>query len=296
LSLHPEEVETTSFLEGIVEPLRGEAALRGVELNISVREPEMLLHVDARQARRALCHVLTAALAATPDGGAVNIAAQAIKGTRVGDEGRRFIIINIIDSGAGIPAEEVPFIFDAFWQAGGNNRAGAQGVGLAIARRIAAAHGGNITVRSQLGVGTVYSLVFPASQAATFAEQRRVLVVDDVPDIMLLLGKLVERMGYQVETACCATEALEILELKKIDLLITDWAMPGMSGGELIAKLKQDARWRDIPSIVLTGHDTEAERDGALMAGCDCFLVKPVKRDKLQSVINEFLSAVPLTQ
>ncbi len=294
LTLHPEEVETASFLEDIVEPLRGEAALRGVELNISVREPDLFLYVDARQARRALSHILTAALAATPDGGAVNIAAQAIKGTRVGDDGRRFIIVNIIDSGVGIPAEEVPFIFDAFWQAGGNNRAGVQGVGLAIARRIAAAHGGNITVRSQLGVGTVYSLVFPASQAATLAEQRRVLVVDDVPDIMLLLGKLVERMGYQVETASCAIEALEILELKKIDLLITDWAMPGMSGGELIAKLKQDARWRDIPSIVLTGHDTEAERDGALMAGCDCFLVKPVKRDKLQSVINEFLSAVSL--
>jgi CheY-like chemotaxis protein len=259
-----------------------------------VNDQQLALHVDARQTRRALSHLLTVALAATPDGGVVNIEAQEITGTRVGDEGRRLVVINITDSGAGFSAEEVPFVFDAFWQAPGNRRAGVNGVGLAIVRRIAAAHGGNVTVRSQLGVGTVYSLVLPASRVETFFEQPRVLVVDDVPDIMLLLGKLVERMGYQAETASCANEALEILRRKEIDLLITDWAMPGMNGGELIAALKQEPAWRDIPSIVLTGHDTDAERDEALAAGCDSFLVKPVKRDELQNVIHKLLATVPV--
>lgn len=294
LALNLTELKAASLLEGIAEPLRGEAALRGVELNVEVNDQELALYADARHTRRALSHLLTAALAATPDGGVIKIEAQEIQGTRVGDEGRRLVIINITDAGAGFPAEEVPFVFDAFWQAPGNRRAGVQGVGLAIVRRIAAAHGGNVTVRSQLGVGTIYSLVLPASRVETFPPKPCLLVVDDVPDIMLLLGKLVERMGYQVEMASCANEALEVLRRREIDLLITDWAMPGMNGGELIHALKQEAKWRGIPSIVLTGHDTETERDEALAAGCDCFLVKPVKRDELQKVIHRLVAAVPL--
>jgi signal transduction histidine kinase/ActR/RegA family two-component response regulator len=296
LSLNPAEIKAAPLLEGIVEPLRGEAALRGVELNVQVSDLQLAMYVDARQTRRALSHLLMVALAATPDGGVVRVEAQEITGTRVGDEGRRLVIINITDSGTGLPAEEVPFVFDAFWQAPGGRRTGANGVGLAIVRRIAAAHGGNVTVRSQLGVGTIYSLVLPASQVETISQRQRVLIVDDVPEIMLLLGKLVERMGYQVELASCANEALEIMRRSEIHLLITDWSMPGMNGGELITMLKQESRWRDIPSIVLTGHDTDAERDEALAAGCDCFLVKPVKRDELQSVINRLVSAVPLLQ
>lgn len=297
LFLQPEKILVAPMLEGLVEPLRGEAALRGVEINIQMTDPQLELQVDAKQTRRALSHVLTAALAATPDGGAVNIEAQGITGTRIGDDGRRFIILNIADTGAGLSAEETPFVFDAFWQAHGSNHSSrVHGVGLAIARRIAAAHGGNVTVRSQLGMGTVYSMTLPASASLAPSNKQRVLVVDDVPDIMLLMGKLVERMGYQVMTASCAAEALSVLESKEIDLLITDWAMPGMSGGELITTLKQDERWRSIPSIILTGHDTSAEREAALMAGCDCFLVKPVKRDDLQRAINKLLSTVPVLQ
>lgn len=296
LTLRPEEMRAAPLLESLVEPLRGEAALRGVELNVKVRDTRLALYVDAKQTRRALCHMLMAALSATPDGGTVNIEAQVITGTRVGDEGRRLVVINISDSGVGLPAEEVPFVFDAFWQAPGTRNNGLQGVGLAIARRIAAAHGGNVTVRSQTGVGTIYSIVLPASQSEIYTEKRRVLVVDDVPDIMLLLGKLVERMGYQVEMASCAAEALEVLEQKEVNLLITDWAMPGMNGGELIARLKEEARWREIPTVVLTGHDTLMERDTALLAGCDCFLVKPVKRDELQRVIHDLLEKHVLSE
>ncbi|HYE65333.1 MAG TPA: response regulator, partial [Pyrinomonadaceae bacterium] len=81
------------------------------------------------------------------------------------------------------------------------------------------------------------------------------------------------------------------LHQKQIDLLITDWAMPEMNGGELIAALKSDARLRDIPTIVLTGYDTDQGRDDARAFGCDRFLIKPIKRDNLQRVIHELLPA-----
>jgi signal transduction histidine kinase/ActR/RegA family two-component response regulator len=291
LTLNPENAQVEQMLEEVAEPLRGEAALRGVEMNINVGVRNLSMCVDARQTRRALCHLLTVALAATSDGGAVEIEAQTIMGTRIGDEGRRFVIISISDSSQGIPPEEVPFVFDAFWQASDNRNAGGHGLGLAIAKRIAAAHGGNVSVRSQRGRGTIYSLVLPAGQQVSQSELRRILIVDDAPELLLLLRKLVARMGYQVEVASGAIEALEILRAKPVDLLLTDWSMPVMNGGELIAALKEEERLRAIPTIVLTGHDTESERRAAEDVGCDRFLVKPVMRDKLQSIINELLPA-----
>lgn len=295
LTLALEDVRAEGLLEEVTEPLRGEAALRGVELNVQVTARDLSMRVDARQTRRALCHLLTTALAATPDGGAVQIEAQTIMGTRIGDEGKRFIIISISDSSQGIPPEEVPFVFDAFWQASDNRNAGFKGIGLAIAKRIAAAHGGNVSVRSQRGRGTVYSLVLPASQQPLVTELRRVLIVDDAPELLLLLRKLVERMGYRVEIASGAIEALEILKAQPVDLLLTDWSMPGMDGGELIAAMKEDERHREIPVVVLTGHDTDSERETAAAVGCDRFLVKPIMRDELQRVINKLLPALTVS-
>ncbi len=294
LKLSMEEMSAEGLMEEVAEPLRGEAALRGVELNINVTARDLSMRVDGRQTRRALCHLLTTALAATPDGGAVNIEAQTIMGTRLDDEGKRFIIISISDSSQGIPPEEVPFVFDAFWQASDNRNSGFKGIGLAIAKRIAAAHGGNVSVRSQRGRGTVYSLVLPASQRVSASEMQRILIVDDVPELLLLLKKLVTRMGYQVETALSAIEGLEILKAKSFDLLLTDWSMPEMNGGELIAAMKQEEGLRDIPIIVLTGHDTDSERQAAQAAGCNRFLVKPVMRDELQRIIKKLLPTLAI--
>ena len=295
LTLNLEETQVEPLLEDVAEPMRGEAALRGVEMNINVTSRDLTAQVDARQTRRALCHLLNVALASTPDGGVINIEAQTIMGTRMDDEGRRFVIISIADSSQGIPPEEVPFVFDAFWQASDNRYAGLHGLGLAIAKRIAAAHGGNVSVRSQRGRGTIYSLVLPAAQRVSYSELQRILIVDDAPELLLLLKKLVTRMGYQVEIATGANEALTVMESKRIDLLITDWSMPGMSGGELIAAVKAQERLREIPTIVLTGHDTDNEREEAETVGCDRFLVKPVMRDELQRVINEILPALSVS-
>ena len=289
LALDLEPCETEKFLEEVLDPLRGAAALRGIELKMRVAPRTPDLHIDFRQAQRALRRLLTTALAATGDGGRVQLEAQGITGTRTGDAGRRFVVINVSDTSDGIPPEELPYVFDAFRQSADARRSAAQGIGLAIAKRVVAAHGGNVSVRSRVGAGTTYTLLLPAHTEPTGADARRVLVVDDAPELLLLLGKLIERMGYQVATAPSAARALEILNEQAVDLLITDWAMPETNGGELIASVKRDARWHKLPTVVLTGHDTGAERREAEHAGCDRFLVKPIMRDELQSVISELI-------
>jgi CheY-like chemotaxis protein len=291
LALAPRRVETGALLAETCAAVRGEAALRGVAIRLHAHPDTPPLAADERQVRRALEHMLACALGATHDGGAVTVEAQAISGVRRGDAGRSFVLVNVSDTSDGIPPEELPFVFDSFWQpADGRRHAGGCGVRLALAKRIAAAHGGNVAVRSQRGVGTTYSIVLPAhAERETGATRRaRVLIVEDTPDLLMLLGKLVERMGYEALTADSAARALELLEREPhCDLLLTDWAMPEVSGGELIARLRRDPRFKRLPAVVLTGHDTVEQQAAA--AGCDRFLVKPVMRDELQRTISELL-------
>jgi CheY-like chemotaxis protein/nitrogen-specific signal transduction histidine kinase len=292
LALRPEPTDAAELIASAVEVVRGEAALRGVEIKTRVERETPPLGVDPKQVRRALRHLLCVALEATRDGGAITVEAHRLTGTRVGEAGRSLVLLSVTDTGDGIPAEELPFVFDSFWHATDpRNRSAARGISLAIAKRVAAAHGGSVSVRSQVGTGSSYSLVLPAHAEAGRREGEiaRVLVVEDAPDLRLLVGKLVERMGYEVLLAPDVPRALELLEKHEIDLLLTDWAMPGMNGGDLIAKMKDDARWQSIPTVVLTGHDLE--RQHARDAGCDRFLVKPAVRDELQDAIAELLQA-----
>lgn len=293
LALEPQRVDTATLLTELIEPVRGEAALRGVEIKLQLQPGTPALEADARQAGRALTNMLMCALGATSDGGTLGVEAQGLTGTRRGDEGRSYVIVNFTDTSDGIPAEELPYVFDSFWQpADGRRQTGGCGLRLAIAKRVAAAHGGNVAVRSQRGVGATYSIVLPAhvERAQETQAAQRVLIVEDTPDLMVLLGKLVERMGYVALTAANAARAFELLEAEpRVDLLVTDWAMPEVSGGELIATLRRDPRWRDLPAIVLTGHDTVEQEAAA--AGCDRFLVKPVLRDELQDAISELLAS-----
>ncbi len=295
LALAPCAFAASELLEEIADGVRGEAALRGIEISVSAAPDAPHLFADRRQTRRALCHLVTAALASTRHGGVVALEAHGFSGTRRGEVGRDFVLLTVADGSDGVPPEQVPFLFDSFWQAAHARDGNGSGVGLAIAKRVAAAHGGSVSARSQHGVGTIYSLVMPAnSEVAEVASQgvahaQRILIVEDTPELLLLTAKLVERMGYEVLTAADARRALAVLEAQTVDLVLTDWAMPGMDGGDLLAALKGEARWRDLPTVVITGHDTERQR--ARDAGCDRFLVKPVSLDQLQQTIAEMLPA-----
>lgn len=295
LVVFPEQVDASALIESAVELVRGEAALRGVEIKTRIERDVPDLCVDAKQARRALRHLLCVALEATRDGGTISVTAQGLTGTRIGEVGRSFVLVNVADDGDGIPPEELPFVFDSFWQPDDPRHASpSRSISLAIAKRVAAAHGGSASVRSQVGSGSVYTLVFPAhveeSQGA--GRRARVLVVEDSPDLLLLVGKLVERMGYDATLASDVPRALELLDAQEVDLLLTDWAMPVMNGGDLIKRVRENERWRSLPVVVLTGHDME--RRHAQEAGCDRFLVKPVMRDELHHAISALLDAPPV--
>lgn len=164
LRLQSRRVITGALIEEVAETVRVEAALDGVGLEIRVAADTPDLFVDERQVARLLMHVLDAALSQTHEGGRIWVEAHAIAGRRTEDGGRRLCRIDITEDGAGLPPEDVPFIFDAFRPSEPTPRNFTNSnVGLAIARRIAVAHGGNISARSSLGIGTIYSITLPAT-------------------------------------------------------------------------------------------------------------------------------------
>jgi CheY-like chemotaxis protein len=122
-----------------------------------------------------------------------------------------------------------------------------------------------------------------------FARQQRILIVDDEPDCLFILENILTRAGYLVDKALGGDAALRKLGQKRYDLVLTDLAMPGTSGLEVIAAVKSDPGFAHIPVLATTAHVWEAIADGAGAAGCDGFLNKPIHRKQVLSAVEEHL-------
>ncbi len=121
---------------------------------------------------------------------------------------------------------------------------------------------------------------------------KRILVVDDDPDIIDYLDLFLEDEGYQVSSANRSSSALTALEEFKPDAVILDVVLPGKSGLDLLVTIRQDDRWSDVPIVVLTGNDAIVQDNGKnylagyhLERGADLVLAKPVDRDALVAVL-----------
>lgn len=149
-----------AFLQGCVNSAQAQAKEKGIELKSLLEEDLPLLEADPAKLDRVFSNLISNAIKFTPCGGTISIGARTIQGVGV-EEGLDFLLVNVTDSGCGIPAEDLPFIFDLYRQSKFNQGQIGVGLGLAIVKSIIAAHGGNVSVRSQVGVGSQFSVVLP---------------------------------------------------------------------------------------------------------------------------------------
>jgi CheY-like chemotaxis protein len=203
----------------------------------------------------------------------------------------------VADTGVGIAEEDLPHVFDRFWQ-GKKVERGSAGLGLAIVKGIVEAHGGHAWVESRLGVGTTFYFTLPIaaeSEPATvvpppvsteaLAMRSNVLVAEDDHDAREVLVALLRRHGYDAVSVANGREALEeIHRTSPPRLVLLDLSMPIMDGWEFLGERERDPALRSIPVIVISGERAPAERVAAVGAK---FLTKPVVPAQLLKMIEE---------
>jgi PAS domain S-box-containing protein len=214
----------------------------------------------------------------------------------------REIIIDVADTGIGIPAEDLERIFEEFHQVDSSTtrQYGGTGLGLSICRHFARLLGGDITVQSNAGHGSIFSVTVPISWAGqlgtaptdspsdqnlalqTAPHQKIVLVIDDDPNVIYLLRENLAEAGYAVIGAANGDEGRQKAHEFRPFAITLDILMPQQDGWQMLHELKTDAGMRDIPVIVLSVVDNKelAYRLGAF----DC-LLKPVDRDRMLATL-----------
>ncbi len=205
-----------------------------------------------------------------------------------------YVTLEVIDTGSGIPESLTDRIFDPFFTT--KSETGGTGLGLSSCYGIASQHGGCITVRSAEGRGSVFSVMLPVPDSepagrggdvtATHPGDR-LLVVDDEPQVRGMIARLLRRDGYEVLEAEDGFEALERFESgETIDAMITDQVMPGMSGVELAARVREQRP--ELPILLVSGHTFEWPRAELRLP----LLRKPFDASQLRRALAELESGV----
>jgi PAS domain S-box-containing protein len=283
----PEAVQLRDVLEHLLALTRpqwdNEAARKGIRYEIDLKiEPSPAILAVASEVREAILNILENALAAMPGGGRLTLQ---VRGSESG------ALLSITDTGKGMSEEVQRLAFEPFFTTRAGE--GGSGLGLALAQEIVQRYSGTISVQSREGVGTTFTLSFPAingesAGAPVFVpalEPLRVLAVEDEPEVLDLVRAVLTHGGHSVITAASGREALDLFDREKVDLVITDLGMPGMTGLVLAGELK---RLRSVPIILLTGWADEL--DPTQVPNVDLVLAKPFTRERLFEMVAK---AVP---
>ncbi len=120
--------------------------------------------------------------------------------------------------------------------------------------------------------------------------KKRVLIVDDFETTTYTVGTTLRMQGYEVFKANNGIDALKVLDANEIDLLVTDYEMPGMNGAELIEKMRERPKYKQIPALVLSSETSEQKRKKAMAAGITGWIQKPYKLDSFVKIIQKALT------
>jgi PAS domain S-box-containing protein len=296
-------VPIATIVEAALEGVRTTADSYGVTLELHMHESGLRVEGDPARLQQVVSNLLSNGIKFTPSGGRVDVHVA-----RQADNA----VITVRDTGRGISAEFLPFIFDRFRQAdGGITRAkGGLGLGLAIVRHIVALHAGTVTAESDGdNRGAIFRVSLPAlpeagTPAATAAPKPAtsrldgcwILVVEDDADTREVVAMVLAGAGAGVKTVSTLAGAESALSAAPWDVLVSDLGMPDGSGHELIRRVRQHPTLARVPAVALSAHAMDTDARLSLDAGFDVHLPKPVEPDKLVRVIASLARRGPLEQ
>lgn len=255
-----------------------------------------LVEVDPDQLELAVLNLCVNARDAMPDGGIVRISTRTEPAQDPGG-GPGQVVVAVTDTGTGMPPELVSRVFEPFFTTKDVGKG--TGLGLSMVYTFATGSGGTIAIDSAVGKGTTVEIRLPlhdgiadaaAPAAATprkAAEPVRVMVVDDDPAVRAVTAGYIAAMGHRLVEAESGEAALRLIDQGvTVDVMVVDYAMPGMTGVELAGHLRD--RRRRTPILFVTGH---AEADA--VATMERYLTKPFRQDELQVAITDLVGSEP---
>jgi signal transduction histidine kinase/CheY-like chemotaxis protein len=296
MELHPETFSVAALIEDVVTTIQPLAVKNRNALSVHCPADVGAMHADQIRVRQCLLNLVSNANKFTEQG-AVRIEAR-----RSRDGGKDWITIAVADTGIGMTPEQLERLFQEFVQADASTtrRYAGTGLGLAISRRFCRMMGGDITVVSESGRGSTFSIVLPAEVAdAERAPVTRaapavreptaagsaavVLVVDDEPTVREVTERFLVREGFSVVTADGGARGLQLARELHPAAMTLDVMMPDIDGWTVLAAIKGDPTLADIPVILMTIVD---ERNRGYALGAAEYMVKPVDRERLVAVLK----------
>lgn len=306
------------FVRGLIAAFASQAEQQQIDLRFVQDTPlTESVYLDRDKFEKIVVNLVGNALKFTPEGGSVRVALAAEEGS---------LVLRVRDTGPGIPAADLPYVFDRFRQADSApaRSTGGSGIGLALVRELAALHHGEVTAQSEPGFGSEFIVRLPLGEAhlrpADLAERSQPLATPEVPDVLpasaeeaaallpapdetqptLLLVDdhpdmrtyLRHCLGesYHYDEAADGHEALERARTNVPDLIITDVMMPGLDGHAFSQALKADPVLDHIPVVMLTAKATSEDEAAGLDTGADAFLAKPFNPRALQAHVRNLLA------
>ena len=299
LELRKERVELAAIVRNALETSQPLMQSAGHLLDVSLPEEAVWLEGDSVRLAQILANLLNNAAKYTGPGGRIEL--------RAGVEGG-IVSICVRDNGAGIAPEILSQLFGMFTRVGppSSRAQGGLGIGLALARRLATMHGGDIEARSEgLGKGSEFVVRLPVSNdpapasserapaAAAALPQQRILVVDDNRDAADSLGMLLKFLGADVRIARDGSEALEQFEAYDPRVVLLDIGMPGMDGYEVARRIRTGFPGHDATLVAVTGWGQEKDRRLAQEAGFDQHIIKPPEIGALRALLAALGNQAP---
>jgi signal transduction histidine kinase/CheY-like chemotaxis protein/HPt (histidine-containing phosphotransfer) domain-containing protein len=301
LDLH--QFNPRELLESALLPLRLKAETGQVPLTIRVAEDcPPLLSGDGAKLRQILLNLVSNAVKFTPQGCiCIELTVVVRKSSGLN------VQISIRDTGIGMTSEVCQKIFDPFTQADSSTSRsyGGTGLGLAITRKLVELMGGSISLSSQPGIGSTFTLELPfgiagqvemnsVADSAPASERQQhplsILLAEDVPINQELATIVLEQLGHTVSLASNGAEAVEMFYSSRFDLVLMDMQMPLMDGLQATRAIREREHnsGHRVPIIAMTANASENDRQNCLESGMDDFIVKPVRAEVLRKTLARF--------
>jgi signal transduction histidine kinase/CheY-like chemotaxis protein len=302
MTLNREEFNLSSLVRECLTVIRPLALKKNLTLSWDLDEAPALAWADSGMIKQILYNLLANAVKFTPEGGQIELLCRSVG---------RDLVVSVSDTGIGIPREAQERVFSEFYQVDGSysRRYQGTGLGLALVKRFAEMHGGEVSVKSTPDEGSTFTFRIPdaiqSTEAATSirkeisastqparpvdGERGVVLVVEDNPVNMRLTRSLLVSSGFQVLEARDSGEAIQQLSRQQPDLILMDVQLPGMDGLELTRRLKKDPKTAEIPTIALTAHAMKGDEERAIEAGCSGYIPKPIDPSRFAEQISSYM-------